>query len=695
MAQRTLVLSATNVYDYYIGSMSVGKIYIPSRDICEMSAPVSVSREFFCIRLPDAASILGTKALLKFEPTIRIQTSKPDFEKIIAFQTNAELPTIPTGSTSALDSSPGNLSFPPETPYISSNIPAPGLDYTLTPSSSATADTLSADTFNILKNKAILFGPKVSYPSDGVYFAYLTLLNGDAPKVTVYYDDAVDVKSQVYTYSQKSGYFNPRYDKRFSWDLKRDETETYFCVGGFTISSATFYWKESSAENWNSVSVSGENKNFVTIPANTFPAQSSIQWYVSATDQNGYTSQTAAYTLSTTDGTSTATPVFPINVTINGGIDNTFDWSVTNPTGEAHTRVVGLWSTAQTGPWSSLFDLSEDATSYTVPANTITQGGTIYWTVQSYNADGVAGPFSSPAVISVVAPPSAPVGVSASPVPFSEIAWQSTGQLAYEVLVDGIAVKKGYGAGIYSHELDEPLPDGEHTIGVRIQGSYGLWSLPGETSVTIANQRTATLSLEVRFDVDASLSWSRSPAGGNSDFRIYRDGVRIGHTNQNGFTDRLVLGEHEYFVIEKLSDGNYNRTASISGILKSCITRIAAAAGGEWLKLELSENSDSRQTFDWKRNVSLRHVAGAVYPVAEVSIYQDKTASYSCAFKDVAEARLFEALRGLPVIIKSRGGEVVIGILSQIAKATGDFFITYQFSVQQIHWEEYVDDTIS
>ena len=317
--------------------MSVGKIYIPSRDICEMSAPVSVSREFFCIRLPDAASILGTKALLKFEPTIRIQTSKPDFEKIIAFQTNAELPTIPTGSTSALDSSPGNLSFPPETPYISSNIPAPGLDYTLTPSSSATADTLSADTFNILKNKAILFGPKVSYPSDGVYFAYLTLLNGDAPKVTVYYDDAVDVKSQVYTYSQKSGYFNPRYDKRFSWDLKRDETETYFCVGGFTISSATFYWKESSAENWNSVSVSGENKNFVTIPANTFPAQSSIQWYVSATDQNGYTSQTAAYTLSTTDGTSTATPVFPINVTINGGIDNTFDWSVTNPTGEAHT----------------------------------------------------------------------------------------------------------------------------------------------------------------------------------------------------------------------------------------------------------------------------------------------------------------------------------------------------------------------
>ena len=69
------------------------------------------------------------------------------------------------------------------------------------------------------------------------------------------------------------------------------------------------------------------------------------------------------------------------------------------------------------------------------------------------------------------------------------------------------------------------------------------------------------------------------------------------------------------------------------------------------------------------------------------------TATYDCAFKTAQDAAAFERLRGQIVILKSRGGEVVIGPLSAMSKSTGDFYLSYHFSVQQIHWEDMIDET--
>ena len=45
---------------------------------------------------------------------------------------------------------------------------------------------------------------------------------------------------------------------------------------------------------------------------------------------------------------------------------------------------------------------------------------------------------------------------------------------------------------------------------------------------------------------------------------------------------------------------------------------------------------------------------------------------------------------GRIVIVKSRGGEVLIGALTKLSKRLKDFYITYSFSVQQIQWEDMV-----
>ena len=75
----------------------------------------------------------------------------------------------------------------------------------------------------------------------------------------------------------------------------------------------------------------------------------------------------------------------------------------------------------------------------------------------------------------------------------------------------------------------------------------------------------------------------------------------------------------------------------------------------------------------------------------ELSEFEDVSGSYNCAFKDLASAAAFEALQGQVVILKSRGGKVLIGLLSPLESRYTDFYISYTFSVQAIDWEDFRD----
>lgn len=484
--------------------------------------------------------------------------------------------------------------------------------------------------------------------------------------------------------SPTSGYEDPRNAITFSWYFKTP-------AGFYDQASASFFWRLQGETSWTEVQDTG-NAGSVTIPANTFPVANIVEWYLSGTDAGGCSSTSEVYSFSTTASTTYAIPVAPVGRVVDGTKPIIFSWIVQNSDGTDATRTILSWKlpTESQSEWHTLIDSSDPITEYTVPENTY-NAGPVEWRVQAYNRDDVAGPAGEASFV-VLRAPEAPDGLTATAVPRTTVRWQASGQEAYEVSIDGETVAKAFGPATYSYQQTIPLEDGVHEIRVRIQGAYGLWSNWAETSILVNNTPEGTLDLSGDFEIDAVLQIS-GEISQDTEIQWYRDGTRIGRTvGKNTFTDRLALGSHDYYAEIWHDSGNYTRSNTVTGITDVRFPVIAAAAGGAWLSLRLSDNSRRSESFNWSRTSSSMHIAGAIYPDLELSPFEDLTGSYDCAFRSQEEARAFEALRGKPVILKSRGGAVVVGGLTDLKKRVNSYYTAYTFSLKQIEWEDFADD---
>lgn len=494
-------------------------------------------------------------------------------------------------------------------------------------------------------------------------------------------DVTVTSKPQAAKYA--AGYVNPHVAQIFEWDLVPDGD--YYCFGEWAQASATFYWRNGTSGNWTSVPISGPAQQ-ATLAAETM-GSGDVQWYVTVTDDQGTTASSEIYTITTVDAETTATPIAPSGTIEDGSKPISFTWGAANDYGTPQGGATLEYST-DGETWTTFATVTGSATSYDAPAGTFS-AGTVYWRVKASNVDGVDGPTSDPLVFVCMAAPPAPV-VSADDVPFATISWQSETQQAYRVRIDGVLYGPFFGTG-KTFTVSAYLENGGHTAEVEVQNSFGLWSDPGTVTFTVTNVPGNPITLRGSFDRDAVLSWETEATA--ADFYVYRDGVQIGHTAGTGFTDRFVLGEHAYFVINRLPGGYYTKSNTVSGTMRSCVSAIALLEGGDWMELKLSENSETVQSFSYSRTASLRHVLGAELPVIETSPFRDGSASYDVSFADLSAAQRFESYRGALVIVKSRGGNVVIGFVSAMSKRMTDFYIAYNFSVTRIHWEDYIDET--
>lgn len=530
----------------------------------------------------------------------------------------------------------------------------------------------------ILSAQTVVLYPGSANTSFTFYSSYYNLAG---LQLYVKLDTAVTITSKPAGTSKTAGYVSPYADQTFAWAL--GPSGEYYCLGDWTQVSAVFYWRQGDSGSWTEIPISGDTQS-VTIPAGTFSA-GNVQWYVETTDDQGTTADSEVYTITTADSLATASPIAPIGTVEDGSDDIVFTWQESNDTGTTPTGA-DLQFSQDGATWTAQAHVDGAATSYTVPGGTLPPG-TVLWQVRAYNADGVAGNWSEAAsFVSVTAPP-API-VAATAVPFSTVTWQSTGQQAYRITVDGTVYGPYFGTA-KTWTAPDYLPDGEHTITVEVQGVYGLWSQPGSASFTVQNQPGDAVTLSGEFERDGVLSWLT--ASQTADFLIYRDGVQIGHTSAPAFTDRFALGEHSYQVINRLPDGNYTASNIVTGTMLSCVAAIAPLSGGDWLELTLSENSNREEAFIWTQTVSMRHFAGAEYPVAEQSPFADLSGSYDVSFRDLPSAKTFEALRGQAVILKSRGGNVMIGILSTLSKRMTEFYIAFTFTLQRMHWRDFID----
>ena len=510
------------------------------------------------------------------------------------------------------------------------------------------------------------------------------------PYAVVTYDDELKVLSKiVYRSGPVSGYFNPRQDAVFRWDFARMSDTDWSKSIHWDQASATFFWKTSAESTYHEIPV-GADKT-LTVPGNTiFPANDEISWYVTGTDSEGTTSSTPVYTFSTVAGAASATPVFPSGSIEDGSAPIQFSWELSSTDGQDPIRVEGQWRSAGEVNWSALFDLTPAASSYEAAAGTFTAGET-EWRVRAYNIDSVAGEWATASFICQAAPP--PVsGLTATNVPRTTISWQSRGQEAYEISIDGAVVQKDFGAATTSWQVVEPLPDGLHEIQVRVQGVFGLWSQPSTVFVEISNDPETEITLTAQFGLDAALYAEPGQTEERPRFQWYRDGVRIGSTADDIFTDRLVLGVHSYYTEIWHASGNYTRSNAVSGELVASGTLIALFSGGDWLDITLTDRATDAQQFTHGRVISSQHVSGSRFPVTERSPYQSLIGSYNCAFRSREAAEVLESMAGEMVIVKSRRGKTVIGCLADLTEREYVFYSAYSFNLQQSEWKDFVTD---
>ena len=505
------------------------------------------------------------------------------------------------------------------------------------------------------------------------------------PVITVVYDDTANATSKVVSSLPANGKrMDPLQAITFSWSLIADGYES---VDPFVQASATFYWSSDSGTTWNSVAVSGSTQS-VTIPANTFPG-GTIQWKVTVTDDRGATTTSETRTIDTTDTLATTTLISPIDTLEANDGEILFQWSSTNASGSTPTGYQFAWRDASVTPASwTQFKILGSTPEYRMPANTLPVG-TIIWTVATYNRDDVMGSWSSQAQIRTVGAPAAPI-VSATAVPFATIEWQATGQQAWRMTVDGKAYGPYFG-GDKTYTLPDYLEDGEHVAAVEVQGQYGLWSQPGVVTFTVSNVPGDAVTLKAVCYRDAELSWETDST--TRDFLIYRDGVRIGHTNRLKFTDRRSIGRHAWQVINRLAGGYYTASNIVQGELRSCTPAAVPLAGGEWLELRKSDAQTREDIWQGSQTAAIRHFAGEAYPTAEFSAFKDETVSLTVAWTpmEAEEARRFESLIGQPVIYKNRD-RMLVGVLQAFNLRRPQFYRAYSVTLTRIHWRDFVDE---
>lgn len=458
----------------------------------------------------------------------------------------------------------------------------------------------------------------------------------------------------------------------------------------FTMASATFYWRSREADPYTSVSMtpSGANAS-VTIPGGTFPS-GSVYWYISATDNAGTTTQTDVYTISTLASRIDASPVAPVGVIETKNTQTTFSWRYATVTGSEQKAAELQYSTDGGSTWLELGSVQGAETSYTAPANAL-PSGTITWRVRAENAADEWGEWSEPVSFVNFGAPDV-TSVLTDGKPYTTITWQVNDQESYKLIVDGVQIGPYHGEDVRSYTLSQPLADGQHTVQVQAQNEYSLWSPINGTVFDVVNTPGTAITLSHSTDVDVELTWTAGDGTGN--YYVYRDGVPIAHTGEMAFVDRVALGSHEYYVIERLASGDYTRSNTVTatpGV--GCSPMIAPLAGGEWLPLELSTNSERVIQISDEARTAERFVLGADFPVVTIGRHRTRRVSLDAAWlRSSIRNDEFMALLGKAVILKLPWGDVFVGVLPAYAQSNARFTSGYAYSISQADWRDYIDN---
>lgn len=265
-------------------------------------------------------------------------------------------------------------------------------------------------------------------------------------------------------------------------------------LGGYIRPSNahTFEWKfsgQSRAQieffyngSWKTYSVAGATSTF-TMPANTFPSNSSVRWRVKAWDasnlESAYSSEA---TLSTDDVPPLApTLIRPIDMDVDSTKNIIFRWIHNSSLGSEQTGADVAWTKdLSSGRWNQTHVNGQNE--FLEYASNTFPYGTIYWRVRTYNTENEVGVWSDSAAFFSIAAPDAPAIVSitqgtAKPT----ITWAASIQSAFEIVVKDLGGAVVYETGKISsiektYKITDFLDDDIYIFHLRVYNDFDLAS---------------------------------------------------------------------------------------------------------------------------------------------------------------------------------------------------------------------------
>lgn len=465
----------------------------------------------------------------------------------------------------------------------------------------------------------------------------------------------------LYLETTNTGFVNQSKDFTFEWKI----APTLHLYDPMTKQiTAQFRLRKKGEEQSQNSDISGETMMH-TIPANTLE-KTSYEWQVYVLTDDGRSTTTEWQEFSTVDGISSAKVIRPNLITLDGSVDNHFEWEHIISTGSA-PRGFEIQYREGSSEWETLIDQKDtEQTYYDVPANTL-PAGNLEWRVRTYNSNLSAGNWSDIASVIVRSAPPAPIitGVSSSPRPL--ISWQAEGQVRAEIQISGktnavLSAAKEY-------QWTDFLPDGVIVVQVRVQNLFGLWSPWASTTASIQNSPSGKIALSAdvnNFAVLLSVS-SQYPQN-----YIYRDGKLIGKAVKREesetsffYVDYTALGSHTYYAMGVDEQSNYKESEPVSRTVLLDYGVIGEEKQPRWVALKRRRGSYPSHTIKKKYPATLVSYEGNTLPVAYVSDVLE--AEHLLEFTvDKQTADNLEALAGKTVIYKDTRGDLVVGVLTSV-----------------------------
>lgn len=465
----------------------------------------------------------------------------------------------------------------------------------------------------------------------------------------------------LYLETTNTGFVNQSKDFTFEWKI----APTLHLYDPMTKQiTAQFRLRKKGEEQSQNSDISGETMMH-TIPANTLE-KTSYEWQVYVLTDDGRSTTTEWQEFSTVDGISSAKVIRPNLITLDGSVDNHFEWEHIISTGSA-PRGFEIQYREGSSEWETLIDQKQtDQTYYDVPANTL-PAGNLEWRVRTYNSNLTPGNWSDSASIIVRSAPPAPIITSVTSSPRPVISWQSEGQIQAEVRINDST--RSVLSAAKSYRWEDFLPDGFITVNVRVKNQFDLWSPWASAQTTIKNTPSGQITLS------ASVSNYAVSLSINSTYPqnyIYRDDVLIGKAVKRegvdtAFTylDDTALGSHSYYAMGVDEQSNYQQSERITAEVSVPFGVIGELKALSWIELKRKRGSYPSHDIKISYPVTMVYYSGNPLPVAYVSNELD--ASHTLEFTtDKMTADHLENLTGKTVIYKDVRGDLIIGVLVSV-----------------------------